>query len=79
MENELISKQTENRMINDLKKIIESKNSGKIYLKDYVNNPAACMDFAMLYESSDDLQYIIREQRAKGLKIEVQEDSIDVG
>lgn len=78
MENELISKETEDRMIHDLGRIIDSKSKGKIYLRDYVDNPDACMDFAMLYESSDELQYFIREQRIKGVRIEIGEDSMDI-
>lgn len=80
MENELISQQTEEKLINDLKKIIESRKPGKIQLSDYINSglDMACMDFAMLYESSSALQYFINDQRSKGINIQVEEDDISV-
>ncbi|NDV45778.1 hypothetical protein D0T49_01765 [Paludibacter sp. 221] len=77
MENALISKATENKIISDLQKIIESGKKGKVMLADYVGaNQGACMDFAVLYEASDDLRYFIKEQQVKGAKIDIQEDSI---
>ena len=80
MENELISPQTEEKLIGDLKKLIETKKPGKIQLVDYMNSgiDMACMDFAMLYESSSALLYFIREQQQKGVHIQIEEDSISV-
>lgn len=79
MENELISNEVENKMIDDLKKIIDKKQAGKIMLKHYVDgNMGACMDFAMIYEASSDLQFFINEERRKGVKIEIGEDAIEI-
>lgn len=80
MENELISPQTEENLIDDLEKLIESKKPGKILLIDYINSgrDMACMDFAMLYESSPALRYFIKEQQQKGVIIQIEEDSIFV-
>lgn len=80
MENELISQQTEEKIIKDLKQIIESKKTGKVMLSGYMNTDKAmaCLDFAMLYESSEALQYFISEQRLKGVNIEIEEDNISV-
>lgn len=78
MENELISTQSEEKLLRDLEKIVESKKPGKILLSDYINNGMACMDFAMLYESLDSLQYAVKEYTAKGVKINLEEESISV-
>lgn len=79
MENELISKEAEEKIAKDLENIIESKKPGKVLLSDYMNNSKmACLDFAMLYESSSFLQYFVKEQRSKGVNIEILEDSIAV-
>ena len=79
MENELISKEVETKIIEDLKKVIDSKKSGKIRITSYLNaDRGACVDFAMVYEASDALRYFIEEQKRKGLAIDVQEDSISV-
>jgi serine/threonine-protein kinase RIO1 len=79
MEDELISQLMEKRIIKDLKYLIGTGEPGKIYLGDYImNNNDACMDFAMFYESSDDLQYFIEQERLKGVEIEVEEDNISV-
>ncbi len=79
MENELISNVLENKIIDDLKKIIDNKKARKINLSHYVKNDmGACMDFAMLYEAFSDLRYFIDTQREKGVEIRVNEDSIEV-
>jgi len=80
MENELISQQTEDKIIKDLKQIIDSRKKGKIILSDYmdVEDDMACLDFAMLYEGSEALQYFINDQRFKGVQIEIEEDNISV-
>lgn len=79
MENALISKQTEKKIINDLKDIIEKGGKGEILLTDYVdNNIGACMDFAMLYEASDEVQYFIKQQKQQGIGIEIEEDAIRI-
>jgi len=80
MENRLISKETEQQMISDLKKLVDNKMSGEISLSDYmnVNDAGACMDFAMIYESADDLQRFIKNEIQKGSRIEIAEKQIQV-
>lgn len=80
MENELISKETEEKIINDLKQLAESGKKGSIKLSDYINTKqqTSCLDFAMLYESSDVLQYLVQEQRQKGVRIDIDENEIFV-
>jgi hypothetical protein len=79
MENELISQHTEKRIIADLKLIIEKGEPGKVFLKDYIKyEENSCMDFAMIYEASDDLRYFIEEERIKGVDIEIEQDNIAV-
>lgn len=79
MENEFISGETEQKMIADLKKIIDGKKQGAIQLGDYIDHKMeACFDFATLYESAYDLRFFIDSERQKGAKIEVGEDSIRV-
>ncbi|MDR1729684.1 MAG: hypothetical protein LBR52_03385 [Prevotellaceae bacterium] len=81
MENELISNKVENKIIADLKGLIESKKQGKIMLSDYldIKSTGACNDFASVYEASDKLHYFIKQQREKGIAIEVRENDISVG
>ncbi len=79
MENELISNEIENKIIEDLKKLIDSKKSGKVMIGNYLKTDKdSCIDFAAIYEASDDLRYFIEEQKKKGIAIEVEEDNISV-
>lgn len=78
MENELISNETEQKIIGDLKDVIK-KGSGRIDLETYLGGiKGACMDFAVIYESSDEIQCFVNEQRQKGVNIQVNENNISV-
>lgn len=79
MENELISEKTEKKIISDLNKIIDENKTGKIKLGSYIRHDmGACMDFAMLYEASEELKAYIQQKRIEGIAIEVGEDYIEV-
>ncbi len=79
MENEMIPRQTEQKIITDLERMIKSGKKGSLLLSDYVDdNWGACMDFAMLYEASDDLGYFVNQQREQGVSVKVEEDRISV-
>lgn len=79
MENSVIPRHTEKKIISDLDNIIQHDKKGKVNLDDYVSDDmGSCFDFAMLYEASDELRDFIQDKRRNGVKIDIQEDSIDV-
>lgn len=68
------------KIMNDIRNVINYQGTGKVYIKDYIDmdESGACMDFAMLYEMSDELQRFINEERRKGKNIQINEDNITV-
>lgn len=78
MENELISPKVEQRILGDLRRLIDTKKAGELPLKNYIDpaKTGACTDFAMIYESSDALQALVREARQKGVEVEIGESEI---
>ncbi len=77
---DVISRQTEERILNDLQRLILAKKPGKIELKKYIDPKEvdACMDFAVIYEASDALQALIRRAMQDGIGIVVGQDRIEV-
>ena len=76
----MINEKSIGSIINDLKSMINSGKTGKIYLKDYLSKEdmGSCMDFAMIYEMSGKLQEFISKERMNGENIQINEDDIAV-
>lgn len=80
MKSDFIDQYAINSIIHDLKQTVEEKHHGKIFLDDYLDEKGkkACMDFAVVYEISDDLRTYIHNLRRNGVRVEVNEDSLVV-
>lgn len=78
MMNEYFDDKMIGKIIADMEKIVKSGKKGKLYLDNYIQSPEACVDFAGIYESSAELQTLIKVQRENGIAIEIGEEEIKI-